>query len=233
MAAAGDILETDIRFEGDGATLRGITFVPAGRQKPLPAVIVIHEADGLNESMKEIARKFARRGYFALAVDLFTGRSKPVCMLRILGSTIMGKIDGFGAMDIRSAIDVLCARPEVDPGRVGIIGFCLGGGLSISVAVSDKRIKVIAPFYGANPSPLSLVERSCPVVGSYPARDFTARSGRKLKAELDKYRVPNDIKIYPGQRHSFANPASRAHDPGAAEDALERTFGFFQRYLGA
>ena len=65
-------------------------------------------------------------------------------------------------------------------------------------ACTDQRLKAIAPFYGTNPRPLDAVARICPVVGSYPGRDFTARSGRRLEAALQRYGVPHDIKVYPG-----------------------------------
>jgi carboxymethylenebutenolidase len=225
--------EEEITFPGSDRDLRAVLIRARSFHDRFPAVIVIHEVDGLNENIKRISRRFAKHGYAALAVDLFTGRSKPLCMAQILYATLRGSLDSFGVRDLIKAIDFLQHQNFIIPERIGAIGFCLGGGFSIALACRDRRIKVIAPFYGANPSPIQAVERSCPVVGSYPKRDFTARSGRNLKIALDQFKIPNDIKIYPGARHSFMNDSSRAFDPVASEDAMNRTMAFFDQYLMA
>lgn len=227
-----DVREEEIRFAGEGTTLEGVLFRPDAGPTRHPAVIIVHEAEGLSESIKDIARTFASNGYVALAVDLFTGRSKAMCMAKVLVGTIRGDQNGFGTSDVKAAIGVLQSQAGVDPERIGIVGFCLGGGLAINVAITDGRVKVIAPFYGANPSPLEAVRRACPVVGSYPRYDFTARSGRRLRQALESYGIANDIKVYDGARHSFMHPSSRAYDPVIGRDAMDRVFRFFARYLG-
>jgi carboxymethylenebutenolidase len=109
----------------------------------------------------------------------------------------------------------------------------MGGGFAIAWACTDSRLKAIAPFYGANPRPIELAKRLCPVVGSYPEKDFTARAGRSLAHELDKNRIPHDIKIYPGARHSFFDEGGRAYDKEAAEDSWRRVMSFFGQHLAA
>lgn len=112
------------------------------------------------------------------------------------------------------------------------MGYCLGGGLAIGLACADDRLKAIAPYYGMNPNPLDAVARACPVVGSYPAKDFTAAAGRALKVELERDGIANDIKIYEGAKHSFfndTNPASYA--AAAAADSWERVKAFFTEYV--
>jgi carboxymethylenebutenolidase len=108
----------------------------------------------------------------------------------------------------------------------------MGGGFAIAWACTDDRLKAIAPYYGTNPRPLPAVARSCPVVGSYPERDFTARSARKLEAELERHGVPHDVKIYPGALHSFFNDRGRTYDPAASEDSWRRTLAFFREHIG-
>jgi carboxymethylenebutenolidase len=83
-----------------------------------------------------------------------------------------------------------------------------------------------------NPRPLKAVARACPVVGSYPERDFTAGQGRMLTAALDRYGVPHDVKVYPGSRHSFANSHLPVYDPAAAQDSWQRVLAFFEEHLG-
>jgi carboxymethylenebutenolidase len=200
---------------------------------PHPGVVVIHEAYGLNDNIKDITRRFAREVYVALAVDLFTNRNKAICMARYMTGMLRGAVDRHGVADLKAALTHLAASPSVDPERVGAIGFCMGGGFALAWACTDRRLKAIAPFYGANPRPLDAVQRACPIVGSYPEKDFTAGAGRALDAALDRYGIAHDIKIYPGARHSFFNDQSRSYDKAASEDAWSRVMTFFGDHLGA
>jgi carboxymethylenebutenolidase len=200
---------------------------------PHPGVVVIHEAFGLNENIKDITGRFADQGYTALAVDLFAGRNKAVCMTRYMTGMLVGSVDRFGIADLKAALTHLAGLPEVDPKRIGAIGFCMGGGFAIAWACTDDRLKAIAPFYGANPRPLDAVQRVCPVVGSYPEKDFTASAGRALDQALDRHGIAHDIKIYPGAGHSFFNDRGRAYDKAAAEDSWARVLSFFGTQLGA
>jgi carboxymethylenebutenolidase len=135
--------------------------------------------------------------------------------------------------ELIATLDFLTGQVDVDPQRVGAIGFCMGGGYAIAWARRDRRLRAIAPFYATNPRPLSAVRRLCPVVGSYPGRDFTARSGRKLDARLETLDVAHDIKIYPGARHSFFNDQGRSYAAGAAADSWQRTLRFFADHVQA
>ena len=148
-------------------------------------MVVIHEAFGLNENIRDVARRFAAHGYAAFAVDLFAGRNRAVCTARFMGGMLRGKPRPFGVVgDLERALSVLGEQPGVDAERLGAIGFCMGGGYALAWACNDDGLKAIAPYYDANPRPLAAVARSCPVVGSYPEKDFTALSARKLDAEL-------------------------------------------------
>ena len=198
---------------------------------PHPGVVVIHEAYGLNENIKDITRRFADAGYSALAVDLFSDRNRALCMARYMTSMLLGSVQRPGISDLRAALTFLAAIPEVDPQRIGAIGFCMGGGFAIAWACTDERLKAIAPFYGANPRPLEVVQRACPVVGSYPEKDFTAGPGRALDNALERFGIARDIKIYPGAHHSFFNDQGRAYDKAAAEDSWARVMTFFGEHL--
>ena len=221
-----------VSFRGERQRLRGYLAWPAEpADGPFPGVVIIHEAFGLNENMQEIARRFAGAGYAAFAVDLFAGRSRALCMARFIGGMLRGTPERFGIGDLKAALGVLAEQPSVAGDRIGAIGFCMGGGLAVAWACTDDRLGAIAPFYGVNPRPLTAVSRSCPVVGSYPEKDFTARSGRKLDTELQRLGMPRDIKVYEGTRHSFFNDTRRTYDPTAAEDAWLRTLAFFEEHL--
>ena len=197
-----------------------------------PGVVVIHEAYGLNDNIKSIARRFAGAGYVSLAVDLFTDRNRAVCMARYMGAMLVGSVNRYGVDDLKAALTYLAKDRTVDSKRLGAIGFCMGGGFAIAWACTDSRLRAIAPFYAANPRPLDVVSRLCPVVGSYPERDFTANAGRKLENALDRHHIVHDIKIYPGAKHSFFNEAGRAYDKAAAEDSWTRVMRFFGEQIG-
>lgn len=194
---------------------------------PRPGIVVIHEAYGLNQQIKDVTRRLARSGYAALAVDLFSGRNRAVCMARYLAGMLRGSVNRFGIDDLRASLTYLAKQPEIDASRMGAIGFCLGGGFAVAWACTDSRLKVIAPFYATNPRPLEVVRRLCPVVGSYPGKDFTARSGLALERELERSGIANDIKIYPNTRHSFFNDRAATYDKHAAEDSWLRVIKFF------
>jgi carboxymethylenebutenolidase len=200
---------------------------------PHPGVVVIHEAYGLNENIKDITGRFAEQGYAALAVDLFSGRNRTICMARYMAGMLGGSVNRYGIAHLKQALTHLSGLPEVDSERVGAIGFCMGGGFAIAWACTDRRLKAIAPFYGANPRPLDVVERACAVVGSYPEKDFTASAGRALDAALGRHGIAHDIKIYPGAGHSFFNDRSRAYNKQAADDSWTRVLAFFGEHLAA
>ncbi len=216
----------------DGSDLKGGGYaaLPDG-DGPYPAVVVIHEAYGLNDNIKEITRRFADTGYVALAVDLFADRNRAICMARYMTGMLLGAVERPGIADLRSALTHLAEMPEVDSHRIGAIGFCMGGGFAIAWACTDRRLKAIAPFYGANPRPIDAVERACPIVGSYPGKDFSASAGRALDIALDKYQIDHEIKIYPGARHSFFNDHGRAYNKHAADDSWARVITFFAKHL--
>ena len=198
---------------------------------PHAAVVVIHEASGLDDHIKRITGRFADAGYAALAVDLFTGRNRAICMARYMAGMLIGSVNRYGVDDLKSALTYLAKLPEVDAQRMGAIGFCMGGGFAIAWACTDSRLKAIAPFYGVNPRPLGVVKRLCPVVGSYPENDFTARAGRSLEQALTREKITHDIKLYPKTRHSFFNETSRAYDKEAADDSWRRVMKFFDEQL--
>jgi carboxymethylenebutenolidase len=198
-----------------------------------PGVVVIHEAYGLNEHIKDVARRFAGEGYAALAVDLFGGRNRAICMARFMAGMLRGSVQRFGVADLKEVLSYLSALPEVDPDRVGAVGYCMGGSFAVAWACTDDRLKAIAPYYAANPRPIEAVARICPVIGSYPERDVTASAGRKLEVELSKRNIPHDIKIYPGARHSFFNDTRGHYDKEAADGSWARVMKFFATHLGA
>ena len=218
-------------FQSESRQLEGYLARPEG-EGPFPGIVIIHEAYGLNENIKDITRRFAEQGYVALAVDLFAGGNRAVCMVRVMSSLLLNSLHNRSIQDLKAALTFLSEQLGVDDFRLGAVGYCMGGSFAIAWACTDERLKAIAPYYAMNPRPLEAVNRLCPVVGSYPGTDFTTQNGQKLDIELERYQVPHDIKIYPGAKHSFFNDTSSSYNEAAANNSWERVLAFFREHLG-
>lgn len=198
-----------------------------------PGVVVIHEIFGLTDHIRDVARRLASEGYAALALDLFS-EGKALCILKTFAAMAGGTTDHFGTRHLKSGLDFLARQPFVDPQRLGAIGFCMGGNFAIALAYEDKRVKVIAPFYGLTPRRIKDFNGFCPVAASFPEQDFTAKQAPKLEAALAAAGVPHDVKTYPGAKHSYMNERSaKSYHREAAKDSWKRTLTFFARYLRA
>jgi alpha-beta hydrolase superfamily lysophospholipase len=119
---------------------------------PFPGVVVVHEASGLNDNIRDICGRFAAEGYAALGADLFEGRNRAVCMARMFSGGMAGNLDYYGVPALKAALSQLAEHPEVDGARIGAIGFCLGGSIVLTWACTDNRLVAIAPFTGPHPS---------------------------------------------------------------------------------
>lgn len=221
----------NVAFPGEERQLTGFFARPEG-EGPFPGLVIIHEIFGLTDNIKKWAQRFAEAGYAALAVDLFAGRNRTICMFSMISGVAFRSLNHQGIRDLRATLNYLEARPGVDHERMGAVGYCLGGSLAIAWACTDNRLKAIAPYYAQNPRPQEALQRLCPVVGSYPAGDFTARAGQQLDLALDHSGIAHDIKIYPASKHSFCNedrPGSYNHD--VAEDSYARVLAFFSEHV--
>jgi carboxymethylenebutenolidase len=198
---------------------------------PFPGVVVIHEASGLNDNIRDICRRFTQEGYAALGVDLFEGRNRAMCMARMFAGAMAGNLDHYGVPALKAALGRLAGHPEVDAARIGAIGFCLGGSIVLTWACTDDRLTAIAPFYGAAPKPREAIRRLCPVVGSWPGKDFTTKAAGVLETQLTAAGVPHDLKVYRGAKHSFFNDQWRNYEPVAAADSWRRVLAFFAEHV--
>ena len=196
-----------------------------------PGLIVIHEIFGLNDNIREITGRFAEQGYASLAVDLFSNRNRAYCMMQAFYGLLLRPLSNPMLADLQSSMDFLRQLPGVDPARIGAVGFCMGGGYALQLAVTREGLKAASVFYGANPKPMDVIARACPIVGSYPDKDFTTQAARDLDAALTKSDIPHDIKIYENTQHSFFSQQRTPFEVEASKDSWERMLAFFSEHL--
>jgi carboxymethylenebutenolidase len=245
MAAIGEEISIPLP---EGGTLASELFLPSASSsssEPYPAVLVLHESFGLNDDIRRIARRFADEGYVALAPDLFSHGTRIVCMSRVMTDMVRGSIDREIA-DILEAREALAARAEVDADRIAVAGFCLGGGFAL-IAATKPGFKAAAVNYGDVPKERAKLDRACPVVGSFGARDrmYGGNMAERLEEHLTALGVPHDIRTYDGVGHSFFSqydgwqgwlarvptPMRVGHGEAAAEDGWRRMLGFFDEHV--
>ena len=229
---------------GGSSDLKAYRTVPTGTG-PFPAVVAIHEAFGLDENVRMQADKLASLGYLTIAPDLYSDGGARKCMVSTFRAMASGK--GKAITDIEAARQALLGDPDCN-GKVGIIGFCMGGGFAL--ATSTSGFDVAAPNYGMVPrSAEKALEGACPIVASYGGSDpMMMGMPKKLEKALTTLGIEHDVKSYPGVGHSFLNlttevgpkalrPLMRitgvGPNPEAAADAWTRIEGFFAEHLSA
>ena len=232
-----------LTYEVDGMSknLEAVLGIPDG-EGPWPAVVVMHEIFGIDEEMRKQVAHIAGMGYLALMPNLFTEGG----MRRCVSATMRALSTGTGRAyaDIESARQTLLADPR-STGRVGAIGFCMGGGFALMTA--DSGFDAAAVNYGILPKDLdTALEGACPLVTSYGARDVTLKKAtEKLDAVLTAKGIAHDSKEYPNAGHVFMNdklngpavirPLVRVMnfgpEPESAKDAWKRIAAFFEEHL--
>src|SRR5918996_4834200 len=196
-----------VQFAGQAGNVNAYVSRPKDG-KNLGTVIVIHENRGLVGHIKDVARRFAKEGFAAIAVD---------CMSRIGGSEQYNGSDaateaikklngGMVAEDLTAALNYMKKQNYVN-GKVSVVGYCWGGGQSLNFATKCKDLNATVVYYGRNPDPLdSVANIPCPVMGNYGQDDPNIMPGvEPLKAALTKAGKHFDLKIYPGATHAFNN----------------------------
>ncbi len=212
---------------GDEALMGYWAYQESG--EPRPAIIVIQEWWGLNEHIKDVARRFAAEGYVALAPDLYHGVVTTEPDEARKQAMELGMRDAVG--EIQAAIDYLKGQDFVN-GRFGIVGFCMGGGLVLQTAANSPDINAAIPFYGSPLSPAEAAKVSAPVLSFLGTRDgISASDYEAMHAALTEAGIPNKFQLYDGAQHAFFNDTRASYDEAAAIDAWQQTLGWFEMYL--
>lgn len=203
----------------------------------LPAVVMIHENKGLNDHIKNMANLLAKHGYVVLAVDLFKGEVVTEQNdARRLTQAVRSNPE-MAINNLQSAVKYLSSLPNVDPSKIASIGWCFGGGQSLQLAFNSQNHPLAATivYYG---SPLitdnsNLSKIKWPVLGVFGDQDtgIPVEKVNEFKATLDKVGVPNEIYIFKGVGHAFANPSNANYAPSQTLDAWEKTLSFLKKYL--
>lgn len=229
----------DTHYDTPNGRLRGYLATPEG-DEPRPGIVLIHEAYGLTDDIRRTADAVAAHGYLAFAPDLYSYGFSPQCLLATMRTLLRGS-GGRALEDIDAARQFLLARDDCT-GKVGIIGFCMGGGFAILAA--SRGFDVAAPNYGQVPrNAKAVLSGACPVVASYGKQDWMYRgAAARLEKALVACGVEHDVKEYAEAGHGFMVKHTGAwalaeHVPGlryvdgAHTDGWRRAYAYFEEHL--
>ncbi len=229
-----ELVTESVQFPGEGMTIRGFLTRPQDA-KPNPAVVIMHEWWGLNDHVKDIAQRFAREGYVALAPDLYSRIGSTVTKDPQEAAKLMERLQSQDALkDLNATTRYLKNQPFVDPWKIGAVGFCMGGTFALMLASHNSDIKAAVPFYGQIPPTDNLRYLVCPILYIYGGQDgwITKQDVERLKQGLKQFGRPGEVKIYPNCPHAFFNDTRPdVYRPSEAQDAWQRTLAFLEQHL--
>ncbi len=234
MTLVAEVQTETVQFASDDFTIKAFLARPAAKNQ-LPAILVLQEWWGLNDHIKEITQRFAREGFAALAPDLYSRLGYKVTRDPNEAAKLMESLSSQAALcDLNAATKYLQEQPFVDPQRIGVIGFCMGGTFALMMATHNSTMKASVPFYGKVPPIETLNYLVCPVLYHYGAKDgwVTRQEAARLSEGLQKFGKTGEVVIYPEASHAFFNDTrSDVYRPNDARLAWERTLKFLQTHL--
>ena len=214
-----------------GGTIKGLLAEPAGNKKKLGGIIVVHENRGLNPYIEDVARRAALAGFVSLAPDALTplggypGNDDA-------GRELQSKRDkGEMEEDFIAAYEYLKKHKDCN-GKVGVVGFCYGGGIANMMAVRVPGLAAAVPFYGSQPALADVPKIEAPLMLHYAALDTRITAGwPPYEAALKENHKSYEAFIYENANHGFHNDTTQRYDKAAAELAWKRTIDFFKAQL--
>jgi carboxymethylenebutenolidase len=226
------VIAAEVQIPASDTNIMGYLARPANADVS-PVILICHENRGLTPHIQDVTRRYAKAGYVGLAVDLLSRQG---------GSAAVGESNVPGALgniqpeqfveDFKSGWQYLQGQPFADAARVGMNGFCFGGGVTWQVAVHMPELLAAVPFYGPHPDPSDVPNIQAAVLGIYGGRDNRINSG--IPAIEEAMKANNKIYekiIYPDADHAFHNDTGARYNPEAARDAWGRTLAWFEQYV--
>jgi carboxymethylenebutenolidase len=220
----------NIKYSSETGEIQAYLAMPKGTEK-LPGVVVIHENRGLQPHIEDVARRFALEGYLAMAPDALSS----------LGGTpedtdkardMIGQLDAQKTTkNFVAAVKYLKTHPR-STGRIGVTGFCWGGGVTNQVAVNSPDVHAAAPFYGRQPAAEDVPKIKASMLLHYAGDDEWINGGIPAFEEaLEKSSIDYKMYMYEGAKHAFFNDTTPRYNEAAAKLAWERTLEFFKKKL--
>jgi carboxymethylenebutenolidase len=207
------------------------------QQQKLPAVVMVHEWWGLNDNIKNMANTLAKEGYVVLAADLYKGEvaTDPNRAQELSQSVRSDQNEAIA--NLQSAVKYLSSLPNVNTSRIASLGWCFGGGQSLQLALNSKQQPLAATIlYYGNPLVTDkqvLLNVKWPILGIFGDQDqaVPVEKVKQFETALNADRIPNEIHIYPGVGHAFANPSGDNYAPKETADAWQKTLAFLNKYV--
>jgi len=222
----------DVSYKSGDETVHAMLYTPEAKGKA-PGIIVIHEWWGLNDWVKEEASKLADQGYVALAIDLYRG--KVATTPEEAHEIMRGVPEDRARRDLHAAFEFLQSQPNINKDRIGAIGWCMGGGYSLDVALQEPTLKADVINYGhLATDPASIDKIRANVLGLFGGQDrgIPVEDVKKFEQIMKAKGKKIDVVIYPDAGHAFENPNNKAgYRPDDAADAWKRITEFFARTL--
>ena len=228
------VTASNVSFPSGNVSVLAYLAKPSQGSGPFAAILVCHENRGLTDHIKDVARRFAKAGYVALAVDLLSeqgGTDKVTDQAQvpgILGNTPPEQFIAY----FQAGITYLQAQPYVAKDRIGMNGYCFGGGITWRTITKTPQIKAAVPYYGPNPPLEDVPGIQAAVLGVYGELDTRITGG--AAAVEDAMKKNNKIfekVVEPGANHAFNNDTGANYNAAAAQDAWTKTLAWFKKYL--
>jgi carboxymethylenebutenolidase len=227
----------DVSYKSGSEAVHGIIYAPEGKG-PFPGIIVIHEWWGLNDWVKEQASKLADQGYVALAIDLYRGKvaTTPNEAHEFMGGVPQDR----AARDLQAAFAYLQSQANVKKDKIGAIGWCMGGGYALHMALDQPKLAAdiinygVADYASLAKDQSALKKINAPILGLFGQEDrgIPADDVKKFAEQLDKLGKKVDITIYPDAGHAFENPNNKdGYRQKDAADAWKKIVSFFAANL--
>ena len=227
------VVGADVKFASGGTQAGGYLAKPAKAAGGMKAVLVCHENRGLTPHIRDVARRFAREGYVALAVDLLAREGGTASRD---ATQVPGLLTNAGTerhvADFAAGLKYLQTVDGVDGKRVGMTGYCFGGGIAWAAATQIPELKAVVPFYGPAPDLAAVKGIKAAMLGVYAENDTRINAGiEPLRIALNAAGVTHQITIYPGVGHAFHNDTGGAYGEAQATKAWADTLAWFAKYL--